>query len=505
MTLDHELDRLRAVHAELWDDDARLVRLAPGATPGLDLRSLGLHSVRESALGALLDLGDGEVDRASAALDAVLLTQYDAPGTPWDGTFKVTAEEGDPPGADAVEWLHYDPNWRQFLGCTLALVADRFGDRLDPDLAARVADAAVRGARREPADRIPPWYTNPNLMQAWLATWAGRREGDRDLVDAGLARARRTARRFDETGDVDEYNSPTYDGVDLLALALWVADPPDPGLAGPGERMLAGIAGRVATLFHPATASVCGPYARAYGIGLDRYVSLIGLWLRAAGVDRPVLPADLDVGTVHVHDLYFAPLVSLLAEPVTPHLAVLGASPGGRRPPVAHEQRLGDVVATSRLDERVAVGAARGPVPAFARDQFVPLTVHAAGPTGTSWIGLRPHADVATTDARVVVGPGAEGTPQAPPGGGGTVARAELRADTGDGDGDGDGGGLGARILCSHVPAVEPGRAAVGDLLLRFDPAPDSFSIEHGPDAVVLGLAWPPPTAVIEVHVAGRG
>ena len=46
--------------------------------------------------------------------------QYDDDGVPWAGTFRVCAEEVAPPSDGAVEWLHYDPNWRQFSGCVLA-------------------------------------------------------------------------------------------------------------------------------------------------------------------------------------------------------------------------------------------------------------------------------------------------------------------------------------------------------------------------------------------------
>ena len=117
------IDAFRAVHEELWDPDRGMDRFAPGVVPGVDIAPFDLHSVRETALGAFLDLEDGNVDRAITAIGNVLALQYPDSDRPWSGTFPVTAEQHDPPDTGAVEWVHYDPNWRQFLGCILAMCA----------------------------------------------------------------------------------------------------------------------------------------------------------------------------------------------------------------------------------------------------------------------------------------------------------------------------------------------------------------------------------------------
>ena len=128
------IESLRALHDELWDAERGMDRYAPGVVPGVDISSLHLHAVRETANGAFLDLGDGNVDRAVTALRSVLALQYSMSDRPWSGTFPTSAEQPEPPGDDAVEWLHYDPNWRQFLGCTLALCAIVHGDVLPRDV-----------------------------------------------------------------------------------------------------------------------------------------------------------------------------------------------------------------------------------------------------------------------------------------------------------------------------------------------------------------------------------
>lgn len=383
-------DRLRELRSSQWDPAVGLERVAPGAAPGVDLAALGLdlHTVRESALGALADLADGRVERAAVTLAAVVDLQWSAPGRPWDGTFPITAEQPAPPEEGAVEWLDYDPNWRQFLGVVLAVVVTEHASALPAELVARLDDAVEACVRGEPDDRIPAWYTNPDLMHAWLLAWVGGRVSDPALVAAGEARARRASARVAEVGDVDEYSSPTYDGVDLLALGLWVAHPPTPVFATHGPSVLAVVGGRVAALFHPGLGAMCGPYIRAYGLGLDRYVSLVALWLVAAGAPvGSVLPWPLDAGTDHVHDLWFAPLVAALAPVVAPALTPRSDLP--RR----HVQRFGPVVAESRLTASAALGAERGRRPDFARDQHVPVTLH----TTTGWVALAGDAGVDAT------------------------------------------------------------------------------------------------------------
>ena len=393
MSVGPALRSLVQIHDTLWDEASDLMLVPAGTTPGLDLGALGLHTVRESALGAYLDLRHGRTDRAGAALSGVVALQYHAPGEPWDGTFPVTAEQPVPPD-DAIEWLHYDPNWRQFLGTILLVTLFDFAGDLDDLLIEQMWAAVVRCAAGEPVDRIPDWYTNPNLLHAWVEAHAGRHFGDAAMVERGVARARRSMERLAATGDVDEYNSPTYDGVDLLAAALWTTFPPAEELAAWGPELARVLVSRISTLFDPDLMAVCGPYSRAYGVGLDRYVSLLGIWLAAAGADG-VLPTELNTDTDHVHDLFFLPLVERLAGAVDKgwNLRPVDA-------PRRHVQQIGEVTATSVLRPGCAVGWADGPVPAFANDQYTPFTMHTSDGQVAVDIAARPVPGCARIDAR---------------------------------------------------------------------------------------------------------
>ena len=157
---------LRRIHEELWDPVVGLERYAPGAVPGVDISPFNLHSIRESALGAFLDFQDGNTSRAIKTIKALLHHQCRDAGVPWFGTFKVTAEQADPPSTGAEMWFHYDPNWRQFVGCILAINLIVFGEDIPTELHSIILDSLELCVGGEPADRLPSWYTNPNPMHA---------------------------------------------------------------------------------------------------------------------------------------------------------------------------------------------------------------------------------------------------------------------------------------------------------------------------------------------------
>ena len=389
------IDALRSLREELWDPERGMDRSAPGVAPGVDISSLNLHAVRETANGAFLDLQDGNVERAVTALRSVLALQYPLSDRPWSGTFPTSAEQPEPPGDFAVEWIHYDPNWRQFLGVTLALCEIVHGPVLPDDVTTGINAAVERCVAGEPTDRIPRWYTNPNLMHAWLQGHVAAMTGDPELRAAAHTRLAIPMERLLRYGDLDEYNSPTYDGIDLLAIGLWAKYPPTDGFAAAASTMLPAIGDRIATLYHRRFGTACGPYIRAYGLAPTEYLSLSGLLYSVCGErTETVLPSPITADTIHVHDLYFLPLLDHVAPVLTPHLR-LSAVDGERH----HVQRFRDSVAESLLRPDLAVGWDQGRLHEASIDQYVPFTAHVAEPDGTTTaFGLMLPSETASID-----------------------------------------------------------------------------------------------------------
>jgi hypothetical protein len=88
-------------------------------------------------------------------------------------------------------------------------------------------DAAIASRwTGEPPGRVPAWYSNIALMKAWLEVVHGPRAGVPRWSPPGRSSPPRSSRLFDRHGAFDEYNSPTYYGIDLFALRLWATRSP---------------------------------------------------------------------------------------------------------------------------------------------------------------------------------------------------------------------------------------------------------------------------------------
>ena len=142
----------------------------------------------------------------------------------------------------------------------------------------------------------------------------------------------------------------------------------------------------IARWWHPGLRNLCGPYSRAYGMDMTRYVGLLGLWL--PGPD-PVVP-PLDEPFHHSHDLFLTPMVALLGGgpahvPFTDAERVVEqALPDGR-------------VATGWLAVDVMLGGERGGQ-WRAEGQYHPATAHWRRDDGSvGWLRVRRRGPVAAT------------------------------------------------------------------------------------------------------------
>ncbi|MDQ6696320.1 MAG: hypothetical protein M3Z46_02540, partial [Actinomycetota bacterium] len=361
-----------------WDPQVHLVHNSAGSFGEL-IPARTVHLTPQSAWVAYGLLGSADPtdhDEADAAIAALLARQYDAPGAVFHGTFARFGESPYPP-EEPMMWEDYDPNWRQFVGTTFALMLEDFPERLSDARQAEMFAAVELACEGEVAEgRLGPSYANPALMHAWLDGWCGRRRGD----GAQTARAERFAAsivdRFDRTGAFDEFNSPTYYGVDLYALALWRTFPPTRRFADDGARLEAAIWHEAALFHHAGLANFCGPYTRSYGPDATMTVTLIALWIWAAfGRTAAPLP-DIDAENIdHGHDLMAGPLIARLARP--PEAAADRASfhgfTGDRH--IRHELP-GRRLVTAALFDDLMIGAESSENDWGGWDQFMPAMAH---------------------------------------------------------------------------------------------------------------------------------
>jgi len=358
---------------DLWDEHAGLLWTADRA----------MHMARETAsyaLGLLSRAGTGDDVRAVHALDAVLGNQFDAPGSSYDGTFRRAPEEPDPP-ADPVMWLHFDPNWRQFVGTTLAVIVDRYGKELPRALSERIRSSIERAVTGEPADRVVPTYSNIALMKAWLDAWSGRRDQADDF-------AREIHSHYMDSGAFLEYNSPTYYGIDLWALALWRNSTET--LAELGAELEQGLWRDIARFYHAGMLNLCGPYDRAYGMDMTEYATPLGLWMWAGiGRDKAPFP-DPSKRFDHPHDMGFGPLVAALGPQIPADVIPELESFSGER--YVEQTITGDPlrVATAWLSDDVMIGAQSGPSSGIGWLQHHHATLHRRIDGKIAWMRLLP-------------------------------------------------------------------------------------------------------------------
>nr|MBA2281252.1 hypothetical protein [Acidimicrobiia bacterium] len=364
---------------DLYDPEVGLLWNPPGSFDGDGLRAGSVHLVPQSGWYAVSLAARGDGDRLATVVDALLARQHHAPGEAWDGTFARFGEWPEPT-VGAVEWEDYDPNWRQFLGTTLTLLLRRHRDLLDPGRAARIEDAVRRAVAGEPEGRLAWHYTNIALQHAWLLVeW-----GD---ADAGHALAETIVGRWREHRTFPEFNSPTYDGIDLWGLALWRGHSSSDRLRAWGAELEAGLWQTIASRYHAGLRNLAGPYTRAYGLDLGRHVGLLGVWIgAAAGMDAAALPPlGAERVVAHSHDLLATPAVAR-AGTKAPAVVVGALQRFGGTERLVHDvitARPTHREATAWLAPHVMVGAEGGESDWQGWYQFVAGTVHWRRPDGS--------------------------------------------------------------------------------------------------------------------------
>jgi len=369
-------------YGDVWFDPAVVLLWNPAGSFAPVVPDASVHLIPQSAwyaFGLLERDRPGDRERALAVIDAVLATQYDRPGTPWHGTFARVFEQPEPaPGAR--EWVDYDPNWRQFVGTTLLMVLRHHAEALGEPRRARVEASLSLAVGGEPPGRIRPAYSNIALLQSVLCVEAGTMLGDPAMVDAGLGLAAAVVARFDRSGTFDEFNSPTYYGIDLLALAMWRTTGASTQMQDWGRRLEAALWEDMAMFFHAGLGNLVGPFVRTYGMDMHHYLGAAGLWWWAA-FGRPLAPLPpLDTVAIrHGHDLFMGPLVARLGARIPAHLAEFLVGFDGVRQVERPIGEAGGPVATAWLEPDLAMGAMGGPDggwPAPAGGQYAPATIH---------------------------------------------------------------------------------------------------------------------------------
>ncbi len=377
---------------QYWNEKGALLAL------GSDPQTAHL-SVRNSiwfALGLFLRNENNDITRANRIIHAVIDNQFDEPGTLYHGTYYRYVGEPHPP-ENPTTWKDFDPNWRQFIGTVLAIIREEYSDYLSDDLPQKIDQSIQLAIEGEPTDRCPPSYTNIALMKAALMTWAGHRYDRTDWTQTGETFAQAVYDLFTQHGTFDEYNSPTYYGVNFYALALWRLYAHSDKLAQWGTEIETTLWRDVAQSYHADLKNMCGPFTRSYGMDMPNYGALLGMsiWL---GMGRNQAPFPNESGFFdHCSDFCYGPCFglaeTLIPDDVLPHFTTFS----GERQLKNRISQTPDRVVTAYLGDNIMIGAEATPLDGDPQstfykltDQFHPATIHWKLPNGkVAWMRLR--------------------------------------------------------------------------------------------------------------------
>lgn len=119
-------------------------------------------------------------------------------------------------------------------------------------------------------------------MRAFAAAWIGRKMNDKNMTKSGEDEAHEIYNLFKASKTLAEFNSPTYTGVSLYGLTLWSRYlPKNSVLAKRAPQMISETWKTFSQMWNARLANVAGPWDRGYGFDMNRYVSMMGLWLWA--------------------------------------------------------------------------------------------------------------------------------------------------------------------------------------------------------------------------------
>ncbi|KAF8583574.1 hypothetical protein K439DRAFT_47895 [Ramaria rubella] len=331
----------------LYDPRVGHIYSTDPATPGqYDTRSSAMY-----ATGLLLRNGgsgaDSDVERATRIVELVANEQYgvDMESDPWFGTYPHAPDEPIP-GVGGLYgtfiYGNYDPNWRDFVGtawCLALATSEHLLSSGTVQIMERSLLLAAEGlltryqGRGEyansinanmTADNLDQAYTNPWLMGTFILGFIGDRLNDTELKNRSDSDAQEIYDLFTFGGfnTFSEYNSPTYTGVDVYALALWVKySPAGSKMRELGPFMLNHTMADIGTLYHADLHNLAGPWDRTYGFDMTRYQSVLGQFITSLSPEGKLAIPFAITGSLHVNDYPCFAALNAFLSPIVADIA----------------------------------------------------------------------------------------------------------------------------------------------------------------------------------------
>ncbi|UKS25090.1 hypothetical protein LOZ80_26315 [Paenibacillus sp. HWE-109] len=388
------------------------------------------HYTRGSAhyaLGLLIRDNPGDFERACDVITKVMDMQYDCPEEIYHGTFRTSPQDPPPPLGNypwktfapgfayfldssldkisnqlsnllpehavikqhfqtAVQqvlptvWKSYDPNWREFIACTFAVILAHFEQQLPTNLVTRMDDCMVKavGASidRRLSDTIP-MNSNIELMHIFICDYYGHHFNRPDWITHAELEGRKFYDAFKEFGTFAEFNTTTYYGVDLTVLGLWRTYGESLDLKRIGLEMEHELWANIALFYNPNLENLSGPFARAYDMDMRAHSS-IGVFIYLALGEGYEYLADINCESEH------DPMIALVGVDVPEVIRTALRTYQGNRLAVKSFRELCErndprnnmnlCIASAWIEEKLMIGAMSGS--RNTNGQMHPATIH---------------------------------------------------------------------------------------------------------------------------------
>jgi hypothetical protein len=238
-----------------------------------------IRNITRLAEALLFRNQSGDKENAITILKWVLKYQYQDEKSRYYGMWQTNAVND-----------RLDQNWREFIGCDLIIIYHYYKNTLPAEVVEAIEIGLVHAAKGAMKRDVTPYYSNISIMSAFLMEYVGTCFKSDELKQAGLKKAKEIFDLYQSNGSFSEYNSPTYYGVTLIGIALWREMAFSEEMKRMGRSLEKALWNETATLYNANLRNMVGPYFRAYGMDMQKYNAIIGLWIAVALDNEKLAP-----------------------------------------------------------------------------------------------------------------------------------------------------------------------------------------------------------------------
>lgn len=239
-------------------------------------------------------------EKAAEILRWILQNQYRDENSKLYGIWK-TSIDGD----------NLDQNWREFIGCDLIIIRKKYSHLLPDDIRKEIEVGLTHAAKGALKRNVGPDYTNISIMSAFLMEYVGTEFKLDELRAAGLKKAQAIFNLHQKYHTFSEFNSPTYYGVTLIAIALWRELAFSSEMRQMGQTLEREFWHEATTFYNPNLKNMVGPYFRGYGLDMRKYLSIMGIWIAIAVDNEKQAPIPPGKGPKNGEISNLAPIFNL--------------------------------------------------------------------------------------------------------------------------------------------------------------------------------------------------